>query len=100
MSSVTVIFGGGKKFIKSCYHHVTRHKILTCLLWRTFCCAVYYFNSIINLGYTGLHYNGLIWNRSYYIPDCFSMLYHKNYLSYTILLCVLYWVKVGFSDIC
>ena len=62
MSSVTVIFGGGKKFFKSCYHHVTKRKSLTCLLWRTFCFAVYYFKSIINLSYTGLHYSGLIWN--------------------------------------
>jgi hypothetical protein len=68
MSSVTVFFCGGKKFFKSC-HHVTRHKSLTCLLWRTFCFTVYYFNNIINLSYTILHYSGLIWNRSYLIPD-------------------------------
>lgn len=88
MSSVTVIFGGGKRFFKSYYHNVTRHKNLMCLLWRKFCFAVYYFNSIINLSYTGLNYIGLIWNRSYFIPDCFCVLFHENYLGYTILLYV------------
>jgi len=36
MSSVTVIFGGGKKFFKSRYHQVTRHKslffVLQCII--------------------------------------------------------------------